>query len=275
MQNKKLKMSAWLVVFSLMFGFGVLGVSVIGQTKAQETVVSEESVDYYLSYPGILPDNPFYWVKMIRDRVQLWLTVKPEQKTEKLLLYADKRLGAGYGLINGGKLDLGVSTLTKAEKYLEQARILVEEIGGEDQLKSKVDKATRKHKEVLRLAYDKVGDDYRAVLNQIVVVNPVKEAVEIWVEVSIEVDGVSDSYRVGGAQNALEALKLVGVENNLEVRVKEYDFGVLVESIGGRENSVDKAWIYYVNGESATEGADQYELKTGDLITWKYIKPVF
>lgn len=68
---------------------------------------------------------------------------------------------------------------------------------------------------------------------------------------------------------------LMGVaeENNIELKVKEYDFGVFVESVKGVEGSANMAWIYFVNGESGQVAADKHELNTGDKVEWKYISP--
>ncbi|MFH1280414.1 MAG: DUF5667 domain-containing protein [Candidatus Beckwithbacteria bacterium] len=256
----------------------------------------KEAVDYYLPYPGMLPDSPFYWVKMIRDRVQLWLTTNPLQKTEKLLLYADKRLGAGYSLIDGDKAGLGVTTLTKAEKYLEQANVVANQLDGEEELKIKLNKATRKHREVLEMVKEKVGEEYKLVVEQMIGkilggIHPLKIAndsedsgvftpeklVEGLVNVTIKIDDGEAivEFTDSESKTALELLNKGAEANDIEVIIKEYDFGSLVTAIGDKENSVEKAWIYYVNGESATVGADQYELKDGDVIEWKYEKPIF
>lgn len=72
-------------------------------------------------YPGILPNHPLYFVKMIRDKAILSLTRNPQKKTHLFLQYADKRLTAGQILIYQEEYDLGVSTITKAEKYLQKA----------------------------------------------------------------------------------------------------------------------------------------------------------
>lgn len=116
-------------ILVLTFAFGILGSSVWGATRLVSTITPTPmplptptpTIDYTLPYPGILPDSPLYTLKMIRDRLILLLTIDPVKKTEKLLLYADKRLGAAQALFEGNKVDLGASTVTKAEKYLEQA----------------------------------------------------------------------------------------------------------------------------------------------------------
>lgn len=122
--------------------------------------LASERVDYYLAYPGILPDHPFYWLKMMRDRVWGWLIRDHTKKTEWLLLMADKRIGAAKALVEGSKTQLGVSTASKAEKYLERAVITLKEteIKGKNMadLKAKISLAVAKHEEVLKEIIDQL-----------------------------------------------------------------------------------------------------------------------
>jgi len=128
-------------------------------------------VEYFLVYPGILPDHFLYSVKMVRDRVLTFLTVDPLKKAELFLLFADKRLGAGKALIEGGKVDLGVSTLTKGEKYLEQAinEERVANKAGKDTkgLLERLSQASLKHEEVLVDLSQKVTGSARSIIDQI------------------------------------------------------------------------------------------------------------
>ena len=62
-------------------------------------------------------------------------------------------------------------------------------------------------------------------------------------------------------------------KNNISFETEKYDFGVFVKSINGIESTNEKAWIYFVNGESGQVAADKLELNTGDLVEWKYITP--
>jgi hypothetical protein len=136
-----------------------------GVEKVGEVVEAEELVDYYLAYPGILPDHPLYWLKMIRDKISLSLTRDPEARFERLLLYADKRVGAAEVLIKGGKSELGVTTATKSEKYLSQAVDQfkqLEEVSPE--MKKRMRGAVLKHKEVLSGVLDQIPDQARGAL---------------------------------------------------------------------------------------------------------------
>jgi len=153
------------VIAALVFAFSVLFLSVLNAsakvvTTKTETVLvltptptPKAEILYYLPYPGILPDHPLYSFKMIRDRIWLWLTSGAEKKAETVLLFADKRLGAGRFLIEGNKIDLGITTIEKAEKYLEQAVLNLEEAKkqGEDVsvLAKKIKTAAEKHQELI------------------------------------------------------------------------------------------------------------------------------
>lgn len=76
-------------------------------------------------------------------------------------------------------------------------------------------------------------------------------------------------------KTAYDLLLFAQKEGKVTVDTKQYDFGVFIESIGGVANSNDFVWIYYVNGESASVGADKYELKNGDSVEWRYEQPNF
>jgi len=305
-KQNKLRLPIWVVILGLMLGVGVLGVSAIQvRAQAEEPIqvvvedekmvegeglvvvaaVEQEKVDYYLPYPGILPDHPLYWLKMVRDRIQLWLITSPLAKAEKLLMYADKRLGAGWALIDGNKQELGVSTLTKAEKYLERAIMIVLELGDEGEeviFKEKLTKAKKKHEEVLISLAAKVGEEQARVVNQILAISRTEggveqtEVVESEVELMVEFGEGDEPVVVEVvASSVLKALMGAAEEKSWLVGTKEYDFGILVEEIDGRKNSTEKAWIYFVNGEAGQVAADQYQLEPEDVVEWKYIKPVF
>ena len=169
----------------LLFAFAVLAVSVVktvaieGQATSQNykitaptatESVQKQEVDYFLAYPGILPDHFLYPVKMVRDRIWLWLTVEPRKKAELMLLLADKRLGAGKVLIEGNKIDLGVSTLGKAEKYLQRTLAQAQAIQKQDEATrvfwEKLAKAADKHEEILLLLKEKVEDSAKPALEE-------------------------------------------------------------------------------------------------------------
>lgn len=144
----------------------VLGLADAGEVQESTAAATDEAepaveeVDYYLAYPGILPDHPLYWLKMARDRVWGWLIREPRQKSDWLLLMADKRIGAAQALVEGGKAQLGITTASKAEKYLAQAVAkLKESDDSEAERTEKLTLAVKKHREVLQNMAGRVSAD--------------------------------------------------------------------------------------------------------------------
>lgn len=140
----------------------------------QATELGEEGVDYDITwggtiYPGILPDHLLYPLKMVRDRIWLFLTTDSLKKTELYLKFADKRLAAAKALFDNEKTDLGISTLTKAEKYLEKAisqERAAKEAGKETgELLDRLSRATLKHEEIILGFEEKIPDTAKSVYN--------------------------------------------------------------------------------------------------------------
>ncbi len=131
----------------------------------------EDKVDapstYTLPYPGMLPDNPFYSVKMMRDRIVLFLISDSLKKAQFHLLQADKRLQAGMYLWNedNEKAELVISTISKGENYFEQALFLARQAKKEgrdvDPLVGDLEQAARKHTEVLGKLREEMPSPYR------------------------------------------------------------------------------------------------------------------
>ena len=122
-------------------------------------------VDYELPYPGLLPDSPLYFLRMIRDRAISFLISDPLKKSEFDLLQADKRLNAGIYLFNKGKISLALSTISKAENYFEQALVKMGEakIEGKsiNEIEKKLRNALKKHRQELEYMTQKVSKNIK------------------------------------------------------------------------------------------------------------------
>ncbi len=144
--------------------FGVFSVSALQSTSSsrvfavtlptiKSTAVPTPFVNYTLLFPGkILPDNPLWTVKVMRDWIWYRLTNDPLKKAELALTFSDKRLVSSKLLFEAKKPDLAVSTYTKGEKYLEIA-FQEEEIarkGGKDtsEFLTKLANASLKHRQI-------------------------------------------------------------------------------------------------------------------------------
>lgn len=86
--------------------------------SASPVATPKLSVDYTFPYPGVLPDNALYKLKMVRDRVLGWFIRDDLRLAEYFLKMGDKRINAAKFLMDGGKVDLAASTASKAEIYL-------------------------------------------------------------------------------------------------------------------------------------------------------------
>jgi hypothetical protein len=91
-------------------------------------------------------------------------------------------------------------------------------------------------------------------------------------------DGNEISYEEelnpGSSLSVFDLLKKGLDTNQVTYETKSYDFGIFVKSINGLESGAKQSWIYFVNGQGGQVAADQYKLKPGDIVQWKYITPI-
>lgn len=74
------------------------------------------------------------------------------------------------------------------------------------------------------------------------------------------------------AQNALAALKEIAKARSLEVSVKEFKYGSLIEKIGDTASTKDSYWAYYVNGQLGNVAGDKFIIHPKDTVVWKFEK---
>jgi hypothetical protein len=126
----------------------------IPSPTSQTLLVSASTIDYVLPYPGsILPDSWLWYFKAARDKFQYTIATDPLKKADLALLYSDKRLGASLTLFENKKPDIAASTLTKGEKYLEEAEVdeaLARKVGiNTNDFLVKLANAALKHRQVI------------------------------------------------------------------------------------------------------------------------------
>ena len=154
----------------------ILGVSVLQSSSVsyalslatpKPTAVAENKaseIDYTFVYPGkILPDNPLWSLKALRDKILFYITTNPLRKAERALLYSDKRLLASRELFKSNKPDIALSTLSKGEKYLEIAtnQVVIAREKGIDtkDFLIKLASASLKHRQVIEEMLPLVPED--------------------------------------------------------------------------------------------------------------------
>jgi hypothetical protein len=105
----------------LLFPSMVFATGVTATPAAMPDVTPAPPVQYELPYPGMLPNNPLYFLKQARDWILDKLITDPVKKTEFYILQADKRLAMGRILSAGGNDVLAEQTMSKGEKYMNNA----------------------------------------------------------------------------------------------------------------------------------------------------------
>ncbi|HSW96650.1 MAG TPA: hypothetical protein VLF89_02375 [Candidatus Saccharimonadales bacterium] len=95
----------------------------IPPTASPIITMENKQIQYDLPYPGLLPGNPLYSLKVLRDKIVEFFISDPVRKADYELLQADKRINASIYLSNEKPLheDLISSTVSKSFNYLEQA----------------------------------------------------------------------------------------------------------------------------------------------------------
>jgi hypothetical protein len=133
--KKRLSISLFLFIVSAiclpLFSFAqqdtsdMSGNEMVMQSPSPQMTITP-TPDYYMAYPGLLPDSPLYIFKTMRDRMISLLIGDPIKKSEFDILQTDKRVGAAVMLIDYGgkneqKQELAVSTISKGFNYFDEA----------------------------------------------------------------------------------------------------------------------------------------------------------
>jgi len=75
---------------------------------------------------------------------------------------------------------------------------------------------------------------------------------------------------------AFDLLKEKTEEANLILETEIYTTGMLIKTIGDKENGQDgKYWLYYINGKMPIVSVDNQKLEPGDKIEFKFEKSPF
>lgn len=172
-----------IVMKKFLFGFAILlvlsyfltgSIKVSAQGTVQKSTPIEPvsttaaETEYVLAYPGILPDNPLYFLKAVRDKLISFLISDFVKRAEFNLLASDKRINAALTLSTRHKSEIAISTLSKSNNYLDQAisaaasaRNLGKEV---DTVLHNLKNAIKKHKEVAGIIKGKIDKKFSSQL---------------------------------------------------------------------------------------------------------------
>lgn len=122
--------------------------------QGQTITPSDQEVQYDLPHPGILPDNPFFAIKSIRDSVSLQITQDPLEKAKMILELSDKRIASAKQIAEKGKHKGTMENLRAAEEQFLQIPALLKESREQGVIPSaefmeSVRMSNQKHKEII------------------------------------------------------------------------------------------------------------------------------
>jgi hypothetical protein len=112
-------------------------------------------IDYQLPYPGMLPDNPLYFLKAFRDNLTAFFLSKPIDKANFDLLQSDKNVQASYLLLTQqqGKTLLVFQTFSQAQDYFDNAILQAQNAKKQGystkDFANKLSNANQKHEQIL------------------------------------------------------------------------------------------------------------------------------
>jgi len=91
-------------------------------------------------------------------------------------------------------------------------------------------------------------------------------------KIILEVNDKKYESETKGQISVYDFMSQLQKERKITFKEKYYTgMGEFIEEINGIKNG-DKNWIYYVNGKKAEIGISNYQIKTGDVVSWKYEK---
>lgn len=123
---------------------------------------ADQEPKYTLPYPGMLPDSPFYKLKVLRDTITTFLISDPLKKIDFYLLRADKGIAGASMLVEKGNISLAKETALKAEHNMTLAVAQIRALPKKPDtgLFEKLILASRKHQSILQAIIKKTnGED--------------------------------------------------------------------------------------------------------------------
>ncbi len=93
---------------------------IITYSYSESVVLSDKKVIYELPYVGMLPDNPLYIVKQIRDKIIEFTIRDYQKKADYYLLLADKQIGIAIQMNKKGKTKQAITYLKNGETLMEK-----------------------------------------------------------------------------------------------------------------------------------------------------------
>lgn len=175
---KKIVITLFVTLFIFLIPFLTYVIDYTPVNAVQETVI------YTLPYPGILPDNPLYIFKAIRDQLIIFGTRDNVKKAQLYLLLSDKRIGMAISLSKKGKEKQAIEVAGKAEKYFFNIPQLLIDAkkqgsGSSSEFIQTLKLSNAKHREILDSFLKDLPQGLNNAINEVIKINEqVKKSID-------------------------------------------------------------------------------------------------
>ena len=83
-----------------------------------------------------------------------------------------------------------------------------------------------------------------------------------------------EDFKIEEGDTALQVLREASSKYNFQLEVKNGYYVLGINNLYEKEYGDLSGWMYYINGVSASVGANEYVLKDGDVIEWRYTRNI-
>lgn len=147
----------------LTLSFALLGSCNVALAEVKDSTTSAENLIKTVENPGAIdlgqslihPASPLYFLKAIRERIEMFLDSSREAKSMRQVEFAQRRLREVASLVRVKRQDLIPPALEQYKLHLKSAD---QAAGVDEELKVRIGEAISRHLDTLQRVYDMVGN---------------------------------------------------------------------------------------------------------------------
>lgn len=100
---------------------------------------------------------------------------------------------------------------------------------------------------------------------------PKTPAQNIGIETTLEINDLKYTKNQKTSTTVYDFMKQLQNDGKITFQERTYaGMGKLIYELNGVKNNGSQNWIYYVNGGKAVVGVSNYQIKPGDVVSWKF-----
>lgn len=101
--------------------------------------------------------------------------------------------------------------------------------------------------------------------------SPSSSQITATIAISDTANATTTTVEAAPSSTLLQAMDALKQSGKIEFTTEASSYGTMVTAINGQKNGTGgKYWLYSVNGQPGSVGADAYKLQSGDKIIWEF-----